>query len=175
VAPCVDCRQPHPPVAVAAVCAACCAAAWAGCCTCTCLAAGCSAAQPPPPHSPTLRLRRWPGWCVVAFRSASSKQQQPFPFFEDQLRDQRPARGQRSRSRKHELSARLRAINARRALFFCAFVGMPLANNISARKNSRREVGGPAQCSATASGSPAARAGDTRTHPAPTHDFVRAL
>jgi hypothetical protein len=74
-----------------------------------------------------------------------SKQQQPFPFFEDQLRDQRPARGQRSRSRKHELSARLKAINARRALFFCAFVGMPLANNISARKNSRREVGGPAQ------------------------------
>jgi hypothetical protein len=35
--------------------------------------------------------------------------------------------------------------NTRTALFFCACVGMSLANNISARKISRREVGGPAQ------------------------------
>jgi hypothetical protein len=41
--------------------------------------------------------------------------------------------------------ARLKAANARRALFFCAFVGMPLANIISAQKKSRREVGGHAQ------------------------------
>jgi hypothetical protein len=29
--------------------------------------------------------------------------------------------------------------------FFCVFVGMSLVNNISARKKSRRQIGGPAQ------------------------------
>jgi hypothetical protein len=38
--------------------------------------------------------------------------------------------------------------------FFSACAGMVLVNNTSARKKSRREIGGPAQRSATASGSP---------------------
>jgi hypothetical protein len=79
----------------------------------------------------------------------------------------------RSEEPKHELLARLKATNTRRALFFCACVGMSLANNISARKISRREVG--PSCSATASGSPAARAGDTGAPPTPTLDFFRAI
>jgi transposase len=61
---------------------------------------------------------------------------------QDQLRDPR------SVEPKHELMARLKAVNARRALFFCACVGiagMSLANNISARKFSRREVRSPAK------------------------------
>jgi hypothetical protein len=41
--------------------------------------------------------------------------------------------------------ARFKGNNTRRSLFCSACVGMILVNNISARKNSRREVGGPAQ------------------------------
>jgi hypothetical protein len=41
--------------------------------------------------------------------------------------------------------ARFKGNNTRRPLFFSACVGMALINNTSARKNSRREVGGPAQ------------------------------
>jgi hypothetical protein len=61
----------------------------------------------------------------------------------DQLRDQR---GQRF-NQKPQIWPVLCFIgsNTRTALFFCACVGMSLANNISARKESRREVGGPAQ------------------------------
>jgi hypothetical protein len=65
----------------------------------------------------------------------------------DQLRDQR------SQTTNYWLLAalaRLKTSNARRALLFCAFVGMPLANGVAndisaARKCSRHEVGGPAQ------------------------------
>jgi hypothetical protein len=85
----------------------------------------------------------------------------------DQLRDQRPEASQKA---KGGLLARLKATNARRALFFCACVGMSLANNVSGRKNSRREVCGPAQRLQAG-----VRQRDTGAHPTPTLDFFRAI
>jgi hypothetical protein len=86
------------------------------------------------------------------------------------------------RGAKTRIIGRLKAANARRALFFCAFVGMPLANNIpgiSRSKNSAPRswwlvVGGRAQRLQAASGSPAARAGGAEAHPTPALDFFRA-
>jgi hypothetical protein len=57
--------------------------------------------------------------------------------------------------------------------FFCACVGMSLANNISARFFFAPRSWW--SCSATASGSPEARAGDTGAHPTPALDFFRAI
>jgi hypothetical protein len=51
----------------------------------------------------------------------------------------------RSYRPKAAILARFKGNNTRRPLFFPACVGMALANDISARKISRREVGGPAQ------------------------------
>jgi hypothetical protein len=63
---------------------------------------------------------------------------------QDQLRDHT------GKKRRYWLVSRFKGNNTRRPLFFSACVGigtMVLVNNISARKNSRREVGGPAQFS----------------------------
>jgi hypothetical protein len=57
----------------------------------------------------------------------------------DQLRDHT------GKKRRYWILARFKGSNTRRPLFFSACVGMVLVNNISARKYSRREVGGPAQ------------------------------
>jgi hypothetical protein len=51
----------------------------------------------------------------------------------------------RSHRQKAEILARFKATNARSAPLFLVCVGMALVNNISARKFSRREIGGPAQ------------------------------
>jgi hypothetical protein len=51
----------------------------------------------------------------------------------------------RSHRPKAAVFARFKGSNTRRPLVFSACVGMVLVNNISARKFSRREVGGPAQ------------------------------
>jgi hypothetical protein len=67
----------------------------------------------------------------------------------------------RSHRQKAAILARFKGNNTRRPLFFSACVGIVLANDISARKFSRREVGGPASCSATASGSRATTHGGT--------------
>jgi hypothetical protein len=72
----------------------------------------------------------------------------------------------RSKGPKAADLARFIGSNTCTALFFCACVGMSLKNNISARKNARREVGGPAQ---------RLQAGDTGAHPTPTPDFFRAI
>jgi hypothetical protein len=80
----------------------------------------------------------------------------------DQLRDQFPIKyniqdtGQEPRRPKAAvlaiyigywmwILARFKGNNTRRPLFLSACVGMALVNNTSARKKSRREVGGPAQ------------------------------
>ena len=65
--------------------------------------------------------------------------------------------------------ARFKGNNTRRPLFFSACVGMVLVNNISARKISRREVGGPAQRLQ------AAVEQLTGEHSTPTLDFFRAI
>jgi hypothetical protein len=91
----------------------------------------------------------------------------------------RPGPAARSHRPKTAVLARFKGNNTPRApFFFSADVGMlVLVNNISARKNSRREVGGPAQrlppkrqswwsCSATASGSRLTHGG-TFHRPAP--------
>jgi hypothetical protein len=65
--------------------------------------------------------------------------------------------------------ARFKGNNTRRPLFFSACVGMVLVNNISARKKSRREVGGPAQRLQ------AAVEQLTGEHSAPTLNFFRAI
>jgi hypothetical protein len=46
---------------------------------------------------------------------------------------------------KGKILAHIQANNARSTPFFCVHVGMSLVNNISARKKSRRQIGGPAQ------------------------------
>jgi hypothetical protein len=67
--------------------------------------------------------------------------------------------------------ARFKGKHTRRSLFFsaCVGIGMVLANNISARKKSRREVGGPAQRLQ------AAVEQLTGEHSTPTPDFFRAI
>jgi hypothetical protein len=67
--------------------------------------------------------------------------------------------------------ARFKGNNTRRPLFFsaCVGVGMVLVNSISARKISRREVGGPAQRLQ------AAVEQLTGEHSTPTLDFFRAI
>ena len=52
---------------------------------------------------------------------------------------------------KRRIIDHFQANNARSAPFFCVYVGVSLVNNISARKFSRRQMGGPTQ--------PLARAG----------------
>jgi hypothetical protein len=69
----------------------------------------------------------------------------------------------RSYRQKAAILARFKGNNTRRPLFFSACFGMVLVNNISARKKSRREVGGPAR--ATASGSRATHGGAFHPHP----------
>ena len=70
---------------------------------------------------------------------------------------------------KAAILARFKGNNTRRPLFFSACVGMVLVNNISARKFSRREVGGPAQRLQ------AAVEQLTGEHSTPTLDFFRAI
>jgi hypothetical protein len=78
--------------------------------------------------------------------------------------------------KKHEVLARLKAANARRALFFCACVGMSLANNISARFFSPRGVGGPAQrLQAGVRQREQVTRGTSDQHPTPALDFFRAI
>jgi hypothetical protein len=83
---------------------------------------------------------------------------------EDQLRDHT---GQKA---KYWLVLKEIIHNTRRPLFFSACVGIVLVNNISSRKNSRREVGGPAQRLQAAVEQ--LTAGE---HPAPALDFFRAI
>jgi hypothetical protein len=75
----------------------------------------------------------------------------------------------RSHRPKGAVLARFKGNNTRRRLFFSACVGMVLVNNISARKKSRREVGGPAQRLQ------AAVEQLTGGHSAPTLDFFRVI
>ena len=75
----------------------------------------------------------------------------------------------RSHRQKAAIVARFKGNNTRRPLFFSACVGMALVNNISARKNSRHEVGGPAQRLQ------AAVEQLTGEHSTPTLDFFRAI
>ena len=75
----------------------------------------------------------------------------------------------RSHRPKAAILARFKGNNTRRPLFFSACVGMVLVNNISARKISRREVGGPAQRLQ------AAVEQLTGEHSTPTLDFFRAI
>ena len=81
--------------------------------------------------------------------------------------DARPAA--RSYRPKAAVLARFKGNNTRRPLFFSACVGMVLVNNISARKKSRREVGGPAQRLQ------AAVEQLTGEHSTPTLDFFPAI
>jgi hypothetical protein len=85
----------------------------------------------------------------------------PNLLFFDQLRDHT--------GKKAAILARFKGNNTRRPLFFSACVGMVLVNNISARKISRREVGGPAQRLQ------AAVEQLTGGHSTPTLDFFRAI
>jgi hypothetical protein len=78
-----------------------------------------------------------------------------------------------NRGAKTRIIGSFKATNTRRALFFFMCVGMSLANNISARFFFTPQSWW--SCSATASGSPAARAGDTGAHLTPTPDFFRAI
>jgi hypothetical protein len=66
----------------------------------------------------------------------------------------------------------LKEKNTRRPLFFSACVRMVLVNNISARKKSRREVGGPAQRLQARQSSNSRLTGE---HSTPTLDFFRAI
>ena len=75
----------------------------------------------------------------------------------------------RSYRQKAAILARFKGNNTRRPLFFSACVGMVLVNNISARKFSRREVGGPAQRLQ------AAVEQLTGEHSTPTLDFFRVI
>ena len=92
--------------------------------------------------------------CAMALKSANGRQNRPA------ARSHRP---------KGEILARFKGNNTRRPLFFSACVGMVLVNNISAQKNSRREVGGPAQRLQ------AAVEQLTGEHSTPTLDFFRAI
>ena len=76
----------------------------------------------------------------------------------------------RSYRQKGEILAHFKGNNTRRSLFFSACVGMVLANNISARKISRREVGGPVQRLLQAAVEQL-----TGKHSTPTLDFFRAI
>ena len=76
----------------------------------------------------------------------------------------------RSYRPKAAVLARFKGNNTRRPLFFSACVGMVLVNNISARKISRREVGGPAQRLQAAVVEQL-----TGEHSTPTLDFFRVI
>jgi hypothetical protein len=80
-----------------------------------------------------------------------------------------PGPAARSYRQKAAVLARFKGNNTRRPLFFSACVGIVLVNNISARKNSRRGVGGPAQRLQ------AAVEQLTGEHSTPTLDFFRAI
>ena len=84
-----------------------------------------------------------------------------------EIEERSPDRTQANKS--GAVLARFKGNNTRRPLFFSACVGMVLVNNISARKKSRREVGGPAQRLQ------AAVEQLTGEHSTPTLDFFRAI